>query len=243
MTVPRGQDRFYRQKLNSWIGEVGQARLTGASVLITRVGGLGGPLAQSLVLAGVGRLVIHHEGALDLEDTHRMVLMDPRRVGEPRAAQAAHSLRRINPELRIEYSEARITLDSARLALATCDLAIGAAPTFEERLTLNAAARACGKPFLDAAMCGDEGQVLLVHPSEGACLECLLPEPPPWPGDFPVVAPVSATIGNLAAWIALRVLCGAPDLPWGRYIHFDFPRFALTQYLVPRRETCPACTA
>ncbi|MBK8229742.1 MAG: HesA/MoeB/ThiF family protein [Candidatus Eisenbacteria bacterium] len=241
MTVPRGRDRFHRQKLNSWIGEVGQERLAGASVLITRVGGLGGPLAQSLVLAGVGRLVIHHEGTLDPEDTHRMVLMDPGRVGEPRAPQAAESLRRINPDLRLEYSEARITPDSARAALGTCDLAIGAAPTFEERLTLNSAARATGKPYLDAAMCGDEGQVMLVHPTEGACLECLLAEPPPWPVDFPVVAPVSATIGNLAAWIALRVLTTAADLPWGRYIHFDFPRLALTHYTVPRRTNCGTC--
>lgn len=234
-------DPYRRQKLNPWLGEEGQRRLHEASVLITRVGGLGGPLAQSLALAGVGRIVFHHEGVLQPEDCHRMLLMDPTRIGEPRAALAARSLRRLRPDLVVEANDSRIDENSARRAIEDCDLAVGAAPTFEERLILNDAARRAGRPYVDAAMYADEGSVMVVHPREGACLRCLVPEPPPWRSDFPVIAAVSATIGNLAAWLALRILCGAADVPWGQYLHFDLPAMSVKKVEVPQRPACNGC--
>ena len=236
-------DVFRRQKLNAWLGEEGQERLKRASVLITRVGGLGGPLAQSLALAGVGRIVLHHEGVLQPEDCHRMLLMDPSRVGEPRAQQAAQSLRRLRPDLEVEAFDSRIDPTRAAAWMEQCDLAIGAAPTFEERLVLNDAARRAARPFLDAAMYADEGQVFVAHPRDGACLRCLLPEVPPWRADFPVLAAVSATIGNLAAWLAVRILSGHDEVPWSHYLHLDFPSMTLRKLEVSSRDDCPSCAA
>ena len=40
------------------VGEEGQRKLKGASVLISRVGGLGGLVALELAAAGVGRLIL-----------------------------------------------------------------------------------------------------------------------------------------------------------------------------------------
>ncbi|MEE3178268.1 MAG: ThiF family adenylyltransferase, partial [Verrucomicrobiota bacterium] len=42
-----------------WVDELGpsgQERLKASTALVTRVGGLGGPLAQSLAAAGIGKL-------------------------------------------------------------------------------------------------------------------------------------------------------------------------------------------
>jgi molybdopterin/thiamine biosynthesis adenylyltransferase len=46
-----------------WIpgfGEAGQEKLRKASALVSRCGGLGGPLCYHLTSAGIGRLVIAH---------------------------------------------------------------------------------------------------------------------------------------------------------------------------------------
>src|SRR5207237_272693 len=43
-------------------GEAGQELLKGATVLITRVGGVGGAVAYQLAAAGVGRLRLAHAG-------------------------------------------------------------------------------------------------------------------------------------------------------------------------------------
>ncbi|MEZ5066236.1 MAG: ThiF family adenylyltransferase [bacterium] len=237
-------NRHRRQMLLPWLDAEGQRRIREATVLITRVGGLGGPLAQSLAVAGVGRIVLFHEGALLDEDLHRMVLMHPERVGEPRGSQAAETLRRLGaPHLEVCGFDHRITEAEAARWMRESDLAIGAAPTYEERLLLNDAALAAGKPFVDAAMYDDETHVLCVDPGKSGCLRCLVPEPPPWRADFPVLAAVSAMVGNLAASLALRILAGAGAIPWGELVHFDAARIELTRVRVPRSAGCPACAA
>lgn len=237
-------DRHRRQKLLPWLDDEAQQRLYSSTVLVSRVGGLGGPLAQSLAVAGVGRIVLFHESALLDEDLHRMVLMDPDGVGEPRAPQAVETLYRLGrPGFEAVGFDERVTPVSAARWMRECDVAIGAAPTYEERLTLNDAALSAGKPFVDAAMYGDETHVLCVKPGTGACLRCLVPEPPPWRADFPVLGAVSAMIGNLAASLVVRILAGAGPIPWGEFIHFDAERITLTKAEVPRRDDCAACAA
>jgi molybdopterin-synthase adenylyltransferase len=235
-------NRHRRQELLGWLGETGQRKLSRSTVLITRVGGLGGPLAQSLALAGVGRIVLFHEGFLIEEDLHRMMLMDPGGVGMPRAPQARASLERMAaPGACIEAYRERITPGEARRWMPSVDLAIGAAPTYEERLLLGDAAREHGKPFVDAAMYDDEAQLLCVHPTDGPCLRCLVPEPPRWREDFPVLAAVSATIGNLAAYHCVRILAGAEPVPWGELVHLDMEQMALKKTRLSRRPGCPSC--
>ena len=52
-------------------GEAGQRRLKAATVLVSRVGGLGGLVAYELAAAGVGRLVLAHGGTPPPEAAER----------------------------------------------------------------------------------------------------------------------------------------------------------------------------
>ena len=234
-------NRHRRQELLSWIDGDRQRRIAGSTVLVSRVGGLGGPLAQSLAVAGVGRIVFFHEGEVLEEDLHRMILMEPDGVGGLRAPQAERSLRRLGrPGVEVIGFDHRITRKEADRWMREADLAVGAAPTFEERLILNDAALAAGKPFVDAAMYADETHVLCVRPG-GSCLRCLVPSSPPWRHDFPVLAAVSAMVGNLAAALSIRILAGADGVPWSELLYFDAERIELTKTVVPPRPECPAC--
>ena len=56
------------------MGEEGQRKIKGTSVLISRVGGLGGLVALELAAAGVGRLVLAHGGDLKASDLNRQLL-------------------------------------------------------------------------------------------------------------------------------------------------------------------------
>ncbi len=70
-----------------WIpgfGEEGQRKLKGASVLISRVGGLGGVVAYQLAAAGIGRLVLAMGGKVKPSDLHRHLQQSHDRIGEPR---------------------------------------------------------------------------------------------------------------------------------------------------------------
>src|SRR3954447_6326674 len=83
-------------------GPEGQARLKRASVLVSRVGGVGGNVAYQLAAAGVGRLVLAHAGKGRLDDLNRQLLMTHESVGTPRMDIAPKRLHELNPDVRIE---------------------------------------------------------------------------------------------------------------------------------------------
>ena len=81
-------------------GEVGQQKLRDASVLISRVGGLGSVVAYELAAAGVGRLVLAHGGDIKKSDLNRQLLMTWDALGTSRIASVERRCRRhlTNPQ-------------------------------------------------------------------------------------------------------------------------------------------------
>src|SRR5882672_2943571 len=86
-------------------GEAGQEKLKNATVLVSRIGGVGGSLALQLAAAGVGRLILAHAGNLRPSDLNRQILMSHSRLGQSRVVQAADKLRELNPRVEIETAE------------------------------------------------------------------------------------------------------------------------------------------
>src|SRR5918999_4583152 len=98
-------DERRRYEWQLWVpdfGEQGQRRLKGASVLISRIGGVGGAVAMQLAAAGVGRLVLAHAGDVRLNDLNRQLLMTTDWVGKPRVESAVRRLRELNPHVQVE---------------------------------------------------------------------------------------------------------------------------------------------
>ncbi len=56
------------------IGEAGQQKLKNASVMVSRVGGVGSVVAYELAAAGVGKLVLAHAGNVKPSDLNRQLL-------------------------------------------------------------------------------------------------------------------------------------------------------------------------
>src|SRR5947208_16699505 len=82
-------------------GAEGQLRLKNATVLVSRIGGVGGTLALHLAAAGVGRLILAHAGNLRPDDLNRQLLMSHAGLGQSRVEQAARRLREFNPHVEI----------------------------------------------------------------------------------------------------------------------------------------------
>src|SRR5438067_8617821 len=79
------------------VGEEGQRKLKAASVLVSRVGGLGGVAAYELAAAGVGKLILAHAGTVKPGDLNRQLLMTHAALGCSRIESAARRLRELNP--------------------------------------------------------------------------------------------------------------------------------------------------
>lgn len=224
------------------VGEEGQRKLKGASVLISRAGGLGGLVALELAAAGVGRLVLAHGGRLKLADLNRQILQTRDHVGEVRMESIMKRLRDLNPDCEIVGVAENASSENADALVAQADLVVDAAPLFQERLALNAAARRAGKPMVECAMHTLEASVTTFIPGRTGCLACYVPEvPKTWKRQFPVFGAVSGTAACIGAVEVIKLITGIGDSLAGEMLCMDLGRMAFRRVKLPRREDCEVC--
>jgi len=239
--LPEELVRYARQIGPGVLTVEGQEKLKNSAALISRAGGMGGPAALALVMAGVGKVIIAHGGRLVSPDLNRQVLGSERVLGEPRACHFAEYLRSMNRFVTVEAVDHEPD-DAEAIALARrVNIVLSCAPTFGERLRLNGAAVRAGVPLIDAAQWGMMGTLLAVDPGRTACLQCIYPAAPEFEEIFPVVGAISASMGSLAALQAIKILSGAGCPSFGRLWAIDGYRGVSRQLQLERNPNCPCC--
>jgi molybdopterin/thiamine biosynthesis adenylyltransferase len=243
--VPLTPDDRARYEWQMWtpeFGEVGQEKLKGASVLVSRCGGLGGIVAYELAAAGVGRLVLAHGGNLKPSDLNRQLLMTTDWLDKPRIESACRRLAELNPTIAIEGEPANIGQDNAARLVARADVVVSAAPLFSERFLMNREAVRQGKTMVDAAMYDTFATVTTIIPGKTPCLACLYPEDPPaWRRQFPVFGATSGTAGCIAAMETIKAIAGFGGLLAGELLVIDLSQLSFRRLKVKRNPRCPVC--
>ena len=223
-------------------GEAAQRKLKGASVLVSRVGGLGGNVAYQLAAAGVGRLVLAHAGNLRPGDLNRQLLQTHDRIGQPRMESIVGRLRELNPRLEVTALAENISDANATSLVAQADVVVDAAPMFEERLALNRAAVAARKPMVECAVYAFEAHLTTFIPGRTGCLQCLVPEiPPDWRRRFPVLGAVSGVAGCLGAVEVVKLLTGLGEPLADTRLVMDLGTMEFRRLKTGRRVDCPVC--
>jgi molybdopterin/thiamine biosynthesis adenylyltransferase len=203
-------------------GEKGQKKLKQASVLISRVGGLGGTVAYQLAASGIGRLILAHAGNIKPSDLNRQLLMTHDGIGKPRIESAARRLRELNPRLVIDAVDENVGERNVERLVAAADLVVDCAPLFDERYLMNREARRQKKPLVECAVYELEGQVTTFLPGESEYIDALYPEKPKeWKREFPVFGAVASTAGSIAAIEAIKVIAGFGKPLAGELLSFD----------------------
>lgn len=224
------------------MGEAGQRKLKGATVLISRVGGLGGLVALELAAAGVGRLILAHGGNLKLPDLNRQLLQTRAHVGLPRMDNIVTRLKELNPDCEIVGVTENITEANGAALVALADVVVDAAPLFQERLALNAAAMHARKPMVECAMHTLEATVTTFLPGRSGCLACYVPEvPPTWTRQFPVFGAVSGTAACLGAMEVIKLITGLGTPLAGEMLCMDLGSMGFRRVKLPRRSDCEVC--
>lgn len=224
-------------------GEEGQRRLKAATVLVSRIGGLGGSVAWQLAAAGVGRLVLAHAGNIKPSDLNRQTLMTHSGIGESRLDSAIERLRAFNPRLDVvavpENASPHNALDLARDA----DVIVDCAPLFSERYALNHAAVVLGKPMVECAVNDLELHLTTLVPGRSPCLRCLYPEENTgWTRRFPVIGAVSGAAGSLAAMEAIKVITGMGEPLIDRMLVADLRSMEFRKVRTRRLPGCGECS-
>ena len=239
--------RYSRHILLPDVGVAGQARISGASVLIVGAGGLGCPVALYLGASGVGRLWLADGDTVDLTNLQRQIGHATAAIGENKADSLARSVLAVNPE--IEVLPIREALSGSRLheAVAAVDLVVDASDNFATRHAVNRACVQLGKPLVSGAAIGFSGQLAVfdTRRADSPCYHCLFPDEASEAemrcAEAGVFAPLVGVIGAMQAMEALKYLAQVGELLVGRLLLWDGLRADARVMKVPRDPACPVC--
>ncbi len=224
MTVPQPDvqredehlHRYARQVVFPPVGEEGQRRLLGSTVLIAGCGALGSGIAELLARAGVGTLRLADRDYLELHNLQRQSLYDERLLAEalPKAVAAARRIGEINSGIVAEAHPTDLIGDNVLELFDGVDVVLDGTDNWETRYLLNDAAVRTDTPWVYGGVIGATGMSMAIVPGRTPCLRCIFPDPPPPGGDtcetVGVLGPAVWMVASVQAMSALRILIGDP---------------------------------
>jgi molybdopterin/thiamine biosynthesis adenylyltransferase/rhodanese-related sulfurtransferase len=238
--------RYSRHLIMPEVGMDGQKKLKAASVLLIGAGGLGSPLGLYLAAAGVGRIGLVDFDVVDFSNLQRQVLHGTGDVGRPKLQSARDKLQSINPEVKLDLHETRLSAANALAIFEPYDIIIDGTDNFPTRYLVNDACVLLKKPNVYGSIFRFDGQASVFAPPRGPCYRCLYPEPPP-PGEVPscaeggVLGILPGLIGCIQATEAVKLILGSGAPLIGRLLLYDALQMTFQEFKIRRNPRCPMC--
>lgn len=245
-------DRYARHIVLREVGGPGQAKLKSARVLVVGAGGLGSPVILYLAAAGVGTIGVADFDAVSLSNLQRQIAHRTQDVGRPKTESAADAATAINPHVRIEPHNSRISSPGVLDLISRYDIVADGSDNFPTRFLLNDACFFARKPLVSAAVTEFDGQLSTYRAFDrtGAwpCYRCLFPAPPP-PGTAPscsetgILGAAAGVMGTLQALEILKEIMGLGQSLAGRLLIYDALDTRFRTVTVKPDPACALCGA
>lgn len=242
----RSLRRYSRHLLIPEVGLAGQERLASARVLVVGAGGLGSPALQYLAAAGVGRLGVVDDDAVDETNLQRQTIFATSDVGRNKAVVAAERLRALNPLIAIDALPVRLESGNARQLIGTYDAVLDCTDRFPTRYLINDACFLENRPDVYGSIFRFDGQVSVFARSKGPCYRCLYPEPPPAEAaptcaEGGVLGVLAGIVGAWQAAEALKMLLEIGEPLIGRLMLVDTLSARVREVRFERDPDCRLC--
>src|SRR5476651_111762 len=238
--------RYSRHLIMPEVGLEGQKKLKAASVLLIGAGGLGSPLGLYLAAAGVGRIGLVDFDIVDFSNLQRQVLHGTADVGRSKLQSAKDKLQSINPEVKLDLYETRLSAANTLEIFKPYDIIIDGTDNFPTRYLVNDACVLLKKPNVYGSIFRFDGQASVFAPPAGPCYRCLYPEPPP-PGLVPscaeggVLGVLPGIVGTIQAAETLKLIIGRGEPLVGRLLLFDALGMRFRELKLRKNPECPVC--
>jgi molybdopterin/thiamine biosynthesis adenylyltransferase len=225
---PEELERYARHIVLPEVGGPGQQRLKRARVLVVGAGGLGAPVALYLAAAGVGTIGIVDDDTVSLSNLQRQVLHDTGQVGRSKVASAKAALDRVNPHVRVETHDVRMTDANADELIGAYDIVADGSDNFATRFLVADRCAALEKPLVTGAVGRFDGSVTTLMPFEGdnPSYRDLFPEAPPdglvaTCAEAGILGALTGVIGSIQAMEVLKLITGIGEPLVGRLLLYD----------------------
>ncbi len=237
--------RYSRHIIMPQVGPQGQRKLRDAKVLVVGAGGLGGPVALYLALAGVGTIGITEFDVVDLSNLQRQILHQTADIDKPKLKSAKETLGLYNPHVEIIEHPMPLTSDNAMDIIPNYDVVVNGADNFATRYLVNDACYLAGKTLVDGAILLFDGQLTVYKPGY-CCYRCLYPDPPP-PGMVPscaeagVLGAITGIIGSMQATEVFKQILDIGEPMVNRLLLVDALTMQFREMKLRRDPACPLC--
>lgn len=245
-------ERYHRQLILKQFGEAAQQALAEARALVIGAGGLGCPVLQYLVAAGVGTIGIVENDIVSLSNLHRQVLYATEDVGRLKIEVAAVKLQALNPEVKIICHPVYLDKTNSIAIINEYDVVVDCTDNFATRYMVNDACVLTGKPLVYGAVSEFEGQVAVfnaatkeqersanyrdlfpVQPKSGEVLNC---------AEAGVLGVLPGIIGSLQATETIKLITGKGTLLVNQLLTYDALNNRMQVFSYNKNEKSPLAT-
>ena len=239
-------ERYSRHLSLPEVGLKGQEKLHDACVLVVGAGGLGSPVALYLAAAGVGHLGLVDFDTVEITNLQRQIIHGTKDVGRSKLLSARERIADVNPFVKVETYETRLTSANALDVIARYDVVVDGTDNFPTRYLVNDACVLLGKPNVYGSIFRFDGQVSVFDAKRGACYRCLYPEPPP-PGAVPncaeggVLGILPGIVGTLQSNETVKLLLGVGEPLINRLLLLDALEMRFREVHFAKDPACPVC--
>ena len=216
--------RWSRQTILPEVGMDGQKKLLNATVAIVGMGGLGCPAAQSLITAGVGKLILIDGDIVELSNLHRQPLYGVDDLNRLKVEVAKERLEQLNNKAVIVPIDKYFNEENGMSYIQDANVIIDATDNIQARQLIDRFSKDANVPMIYGGLFRYEGQVavLNVNGSSGYCE--LFPEPPSGGdtcADAGVLGMLPGIIGNIQALEAVKLIVGITPNLVGKLLVYD----------------------
>ncbi len=241
--------RYSRHILLDEVGIEGQESIINSHVLIIGAGGLGAPVVQYLVAAGVGQITLVDNDQVDLTNLQRQVIHTTATVGMNKVDSAALAAKAINPEVQFTALATRADVALLQTLVEKATVVVDCTDNFATRHAINAACVQAKKPLVCGAVIRFDGQITVVDPRQAntPCWACVFPPEQTTEetrcATMGVFAPLVGVMGSIQATEALKIAAGLPSRLVGRLLLLDGRSMSFTDIQIPQNPHCSVCGA
>ena len=221
---PREMRRYSRQIMIPEIGVAGQEKLKQAKVLVVGAGGLGCPILQYLVVAGVGKIGIAEFDKVDEANLQRQVLYGSNDVGKLKSIIAKNRMLQLNSLADIEIFNLRIESTNAEEIFRNFDIIVDATDNFKTRYAIDDACALHNKPMVHGAIYKYEGQVSIFNYKESTSYRNYNPKAMtdhfknPLAADVGLMGVLPGITGTYMANEVIKIITGSGDVLAGKIL-------------------------
>jgi adenylyltransferase/sulfurtransferase len=211
-------ERYQRQLILKGFGIEGQQKLKQARVLVIGAGGLGCPIMQYLVAAGIGHIGVADHDKVSLSNLHRQILFGTDEIGLFKVDVVKRKMFSLNSDVDIRTWNERWTQQHSVQHFPDYDVIVDATDNFASRYLINDACVLMGKPLVFGAVSQFDGQVAVfnqlqadgrmsvnyrdlfpIPPADGEVLNC---------AEGGVLGVLPGTIGAMQATEVIKLITG-----------------------------------